>query len=350
MKKTAVILFNLGGPDNQQAVKPFLFNLFNDEAIIRLPAPFRYVIAKLISSRRDPVAREIYAKIGGGSPILQNTRNQAEALDAALNRDSKDRQYKCFIAMRYWHPFADAAAIEAESFKPDDLILLPLYPQFSTTTTASSLKNWAQEARKRSLTMPSKTICCYPTLNGFIKALAAATRRAYVEAQKFGTPRVLFSAHGLPEKIVKAGDPYPVQCAMTVEALRQELAIENLDSLLCFQSRVGPLKWIDPATDAEVRRAGADKVPLVVVPIAFVSDHSETLVEIDIEYRHLAMEKGVPYYGFVRTVGIAPDFIDGLADLIRRTVTNDKSCVSGSGKRICPASFSQCECEKNNPE
>ena len=226
--------------------------------------------------------------------------------------------------MRYWHPFAKEVVCDVKNFAPDEIILLPLYPQFSTTTTESSVKDWQRAASKSGLDAPTKMICCYPQESGFIRALAASVRKAYDEAKKYGTPRILFSAHGLPEKIIEAGDPYQSQCAMTVEALRCELNSENLDFVLCFQSRVGPLKWIGPSTDDEVRRAGQDKTPIVVAPIAFVSDHSETLVEIDIEYRHLAQQCGVPFFAFVPAVGTAPEFIHGLAQLIR---AQKKDCV-----------------------
>jgi ferrochelatase len=303
------------------------------------------LIAKFISSRRTPVAYEIYGKIHGGSPILKNTQAQAHALENILN-NAAPGPYKCFIAMRYWHPFAEQTAREVASFGPEEIILLPLYPQFSTTTTESSVADWKKVAHTAALRAPTKIICCYPQQPGFIRALAEGVRRAYEQTKKYGKPRVLFSAHGLPEKIIKDGDPYKIQCEMTVEALRRELNIENLDSLLCFQSRVGPLPWIKPATDDEVRRAGRDKVPLVVAPIAFTSDHSETLVEIDIEYRHLAEQSGVPFFAFVPAVGTAPDFIAGLAQMVRDVQAQEKTCVSATGARLCPAP-SQCLCANN---
>ena len=340
-KKVAVILFNLGGPDKLSSVQPFLFNLFSDPAIIRVPQPLRFLIAKLISTRRAPIAQEIYAKIGGSSPILKNTQDQATALEQALNH-SGENTFKTFIAMRYWHPFAAETVQKVKEFAPDEIILLPLYPQFSTTTTGSSFKEWKQVISKAGLNVPTKSLCCYPQESGFIRALAASTRQAYEKAKKYGTPRVLFSAHGLPEKIVKAGDPYQAQCEMTVEALRREIKIENMDSLLCFQSRVGPMKWIGPATDEEVRRAGKDQVPLVIVPIAFVSEHSETLVELDIEYRHLAQQCGVPHFLCVPTVGIAPDFFQGLAQLVNNLRRQEKDCVSAKGARVCPLEYSGC--------
>lgn len=336
MKKIAVILFNLGGPDGPEAVKPFLFNLFNDPAIIRAPKPIRYCLAKFISTRRAPVATEIYQQIGGCSPIVPHTRAQAAALDKALN-ETGDAHYKSFIAMRYWHPFADGAARAVKDFAPDEIVLLPLYPQFSTTTTESSFQDWQRAARAQGLNAPTRAVCCYPDEVGFIEAVADGVRAAYQSAAIHGKPRVLFSAHGLPEKIVKAGDPYPAHCEKTVDAVRAALNISGLDSVLCYQSRVGPLKWIGPAADDEVRRAARDKVPLIMVPVAFVSDHSETLVEIDIEYRELAEKNGAPAFFFVPAVGTHPRFIAGLARLVR----------GRAEKRICAPDIAACPCRQN---
>jgi ferrochelatase len=344
MTRTAVILFNLGGPDSPEAVKPFLFNLFSDPAILRVPNPLRHILAKLISGRRNKIATDIYAKIGGRSPILDNTQAQARALERTL---SGDGEVKCFVTMRYWYPFAEGAAAAVKKFAPDRIVLVPLYPQFSTTTTASSFKSWRKAAAKAGLDVPTRAVCCYPEEAGFIRALTASTRAAYGMAKEReppskGGPRILFSAHGLPEKIVRAGDPYPVHCGRTAGALVGALNIPGLDHVLCYQSRVGPLKWIGPATDDEIRRAGRDKVPVVVVPIAFVSEHSETLVELDIEYRHLAERAGVPFYARVPVVGTAPDFIEGLAGMVRHALESGKDCVSASGGRICDAACRGC--------
>ncbi|MBP7670388.1 MAG: ferrochelatase [Ferrovibrio sp.] len=335
--KTAVILFNLGGPDSPAAVQPFLFNLFNDPAIIRLPGLPRWLLAKLISRRRAPVAREIYAKLGGRSPILPETEAQARALEAVLGPD-----YRCFIAMRYWKPFAADAAKAAKDWGAERLLLLPLYPQFSTTTSASSLLDWKRAAAAAGLELPTATIGCYPTEAGFIAAQVSLIRDKL--AQAGGQPyRLLFSAHGLPKKIITAGDPYQWQVEQTAAAIVAALGIPDLDWQVCYQSRVGPLEWIGPATDAEIERAGRDGKAIVLAPIAFVSEHSETLVELDIEYGELAHEKGVPAYHRVATVGIAPDFIQGLARLARGAVYDGSVC-SQESRRLCPTNFSGCAC------
>jgi len=336
--RVAVVLFNLGGPDVPEAVQPFLFNLFNDPAIIRLPWPLRTLVAWLIARRRAPVARAIYDQLGGGSPLLANTEAQAIALAQALSDDA----LRVFVAMRYWHPRADRTAAAVAEFKPTRIVLLPLYPQFSTTTTGSSLRDWRRAAGSVGLDVPTHVVCCWPATVGFAQAAAALIRPALRDAAEAGRPRVLFSAHGLPERVVAAGDPYPGQVERTASSVVAALNEPGLDWVLCYQSRVGPLKWIGPSTDAEIRRAGADRVPLVVCPIAFVSEHSETLVEIEIEYRHLAKQAGVPRFVRVPAVGTHPDFIAALAAEVRAALVRPPSIYSNTGLRLCPASATGC--------
>ena len=311
MSKLAVVAFNLGGPDKPESIRPFLFNLFNDPMILRLPAPLRWLLAKLLSSRRARVAAANYAKIGGRSPIVAETRKQAEALQTALGNGAR-----VFVAMRYWHPMVDEVARAVRAYAPERVVLLPLYPQFSTTTTESFLRVW-QSAR---VDIPTATIRDYPDEPGFIAALARLTRAGIAQAEQHGAPRVLFSAHGLPKKIA-AQDPYQSHIARTVAAVLRALGPAIADHAICYQSRVGPLEWIKPYTDDEIRRAGNDRVPVVLVPVAFVSEHSETLVELDMDYRELAARAGVPVYVRVPTVGTAPEFIAGLARLVQGTGT-----------------------------
>ena len=325
-KRIAVVLFNLGGPDKPESVQPFLFNLFYDKSILRVWNPLRLFLATLISRKRAIEASEIYANLGGGSPLLPNTQVQADALQAALD-DLGD--VRTVIAMRYWHPMSDAAVKEVKAFGPDLVILLPLYPQYSTTTTASSHRVWREAAARHRLRCETRMVCCYPTETGLIDAIVARTRPALEAAAMAGKPRLLMSAHGLPERIVKAGDPYQWQCEQTAQAVVDRLGMPDLDWLLSYQSRVGPLKWIGPATEEEVERAGADNVPLVVVPIAFVSEHSETLVELDIEYRELAETCGVPAYHRVPTVDAEEAFIEGLARLVR-----EAAVPAGAERRV----------------
>lgn len=341
--RVAVVLFNLGGPSSLEAVEPFLFNLFNDGAIIRVPQPLRWLVAKLLSKRRAPIARDIYAKMGGSSPILGQTYNQASELRSALTGDGT--VYETFVAMRYTAPRASDVAEQVRRFRPNKIVLLPLYPQFSTTTTRSSVREWQSYARDKDLTAPISTVCCYPKDHGFIAAQAALIAETIARLPPNVRFRLLFSAHGLPERVVASGDPYQAQVEDTAKALVAALARPDLDWRVCYQSRVGPLKWIGPATDDEIKRAGGEGRAVVVAPIAFVSEHSETLVELDIEYAHLAAESGVPHYLRAPAVGTHPDFIAGLAKLVRDALAHPGT-RSGSGKRQCPAKCSQCAMER----
>lgn len=324
-KRLAVVLFNLGGPDSPAAVKPFLFNLFNDPAIIRLPQPLRYLVAKLISGRRAEPAKEIYAQLGGRSPILPLTEQQAAALAEAIDGLDLDFETRVFIAMRYWHPRAVETAKAVADFAPDEIVLLPLYPQFSTTTTESSLKEWQGAAARAGITARTATVRDYPVEPGWVQAQALLIGKVLDQLPADTPYRLLFSAHGLPQKVIDSGDPYQRQVEQTAEAVARALNRPGLDWRVSYQSRVGPLEWIKPYTEAEIRRAGEEKTGLVVVPIAFVSEHSETLVELDIEYRELAHESGVPDYRRVPAVGTEPAFIAGLARLVASHIgTKDK--------------------------
>jgi len=316
MTRVAVVLMNLGGPDSIEAVGPFLANLFSDPAIIGLPGLLRLPLARFIAWRRGPVARDIYARLGGRSPLLANTEAQARALEAALGPG-----HRCFVAMRYWHPMSIETARAVAEWSPDEIVCLPLYPQFSTTTTASSLAIWRCAAVRQGLSCPTRIVRCYPREQGFVEAIAGLVRPALEEASGNGTPfRLLLTAHGLPKKIIDRGDPYPDQVEETAAAVVAALARPELDWRVCYQSRVGPLEWIGPATDEEIRRAGEDGVALVVAPISFVSEHSETLVELDLDHRDLAEAAGVPTYKRVPTVGVEPAFIGSLATLVNRAL------------------------------
>lgn len=345
-QRVAVVLFNLGGPDGPDAVRPFLFNLFNDPAIISAPGPIRWCLAQFISRRRAPLAQENYAIMGGGSPLLPNTEKQAQALENALS-DSGD--IRCFIAMRYWHPFAIEAAREVKSFNPDRIVLLPLYPQYAAATTGSSLDDWEIAAKKAGIDVPTATICCYPEDDGFVRSMAVLTAKSWNKASSAGDPRILFSAHGLPKREIERGDPYQWQVERTAGAIAaavsKELGAEP-EWMISYQSRVGPLEWIGPYTDVEIERAGQEKRPLVIVPVAFVSEHVETLVELDVEYGELARESDVPVYERVATVGHDKPFIEGLAAMVRRALATSGDIVCGHSGRICPEDRSRCRCKK----
>ncbi|MEQ1753547.1 MAG: ferrochelatase [Micropepsaceae bacterium] len=340
--RVAVVLFNLGGPGSLAEVEPFLFNLFNDAAIIRLPSPLRWLVAKLISRRRAPIARNIYTKLGGSSPILGQTYSQASALHASLS--NSEHNYEVFVAMRYSSPRALDIIEPVRRFRPNKIVLLPLYPQFSTTTSRSSIREWTAVARDRKLLAPTVAMCCYPSNQGLIKAHRELISQTLENLPPNIKYRLLFSAHGLPESVIRSGDPYQAQIEQTAKSVVETLNLPNLDWKVSYQSRVGPMTWIGPSTEEEIRRAGAEGKALVVVPIAFVSEHSETLVELDIEYAKLAADSGIPTYLRVPAIGTHPAFVNGLANLVKEVV-NESGTRPEGGIRVCPATCRQCALE-----
>lgn len=334
-QRVAVILFNLGGPDGPADVQPFLRNLFSDPAIIRSPAPVRWVLSRLISMSRKKAAVANYARMGGGSPLKAETLKQAEALDAELARRGVDA--KSFLSMRYWKPFAAETAAAVKAWGADRVVLMPLYPHFSTTTTASSASSWIAAGGSA-----DATICCYPTAPKFIASHARKILHAWETAGRPGNVRLLLSAHGLPERIVKAGDPYQWQVEQTAKALRPLLP-DDWEVEICYQSRVGRLVWIGPPTDETVKRAAADGKSILVSPIAFVSEHIETLVELDEDYARLARDAGAACYVRAPALGVETGFIETLADLVVAALGDaDASPRSHCGGRICPTSWRDC--------
>jgi protoporphyrin/coproporphyrin ferrochelatase len=343
--KLAVVLFNLGGPDGPAAVRPFLRNLFEDPAVISLPAVLRRPLATMIARRRERAAQANYDLIGGASPLLAETRAQAQALEARLRALAGDVETRVFVAMRYWRPFASETAREVAEFAPDEIALLPLYPQYSTATTASSLKDWYAAYRG-----PGRwrAICCYPTSEGLLQAHAEAIRQTWRSAGSPEGVRLLFSAHGLPQKVIDAGDPYAAQVEATAARIAARVP-EFDDWRVCYQSRVGPLKWLTPATDDEVRRAGAEGKGVLIAPIAFVSEHVETLVELDHDYARVAHEAGCRPYLRAPTPGVHEPFIDDLAHgaLISLGRSGD---ARPHGPWLCPAGLTKCGCHRGEPQ
>ena len=339
--KKAIVLFNLGGPDSLENVEPFLFNLFNDPAILNLPKLIRYPLAKLISKKRAPIARKIYQEIGGSSPILKLTIDQANSLENSLNAKQNNTEYKTIVVMRCWYPRASQTIQEVKKFNPNETILLPLYPQYSTATSGSSLLEWKEIASKNNLNIITKTICCYPEDKKFIKAHSKLIMEKIKDLNNF---KLIFSAHGLPEKNIKKGDPYQWQTEQTVKKIMDEIKNVNADYILSYQSRVGPLKWIGPSTEEVIVENSKLKKHLVIVPIAFVSEHSETLVELDIEYKKLAKNNGCTNYTRIEALGVNENFIDGLSDLI---LNNEDYKLTDSlypPKNRCPSNFTKCPC------
>ena len=342
-RRLAVVLFNLGGPDRPEAIRPFLLNLFRDPAILRVPFFVRPVLARIIARARVKPATANYALLGGRSPLLELTEAQARALEAAL---APEVEARCFIAMRYWHPFSLATARLVRAFNPDHVLLLPLYPQYSTTTTGSSLTAWRDAAARAGLARPVTTLCCWHSDPGFAAATAAILRRSLTKARA-ALPagvglRVLFSAHGLPQRIVDAGDPYQYQVERTVAAVLAALDEPDLDWTICYQSRATPEAWLEPSTEQAIERAAHDKVAVLVVPIAFVSEHSETLVELDVEYRAVGERLGVPGYFRAPAPNDDAAFIDALAGLVRRAVAGGVGLCQAQGRAPCPLPHRDC--------
>ena len=334
--KSAVILFNLGGPDKLENVEPFLFNLFNDEAIISIPSILRYPLAKFISKRRTPIAKNIYKEMGNKSPILELTLKQAESLEKNL---IKKGSYKCFVVMRCWHPRASEVINKVKEYNPDEIILLPLYPQYSAATSGSSINEWNNICKKENYNVKTKIVCCYPTEDNFLESHAKLIKKTLntIKNQNF---KLIFSAHGLPENKIKKGDPYQWQVEKTVDGIMSKLSGESFDFLISYQSRVGPLKRIGPSTDEVIIKYSNEKKGIVIVPVAFVSEHSETLVELDIEYRKLAENNGCSFYKRIPALGIEESFIKGLTELVLKKETKDNFVST----LMCPNKFKKCPC------
>jgi len=339
--KKAVILFNLGGPDKLENVKPFLFNLFNDRAILNLPTLLRYPLAKLISNRRTPVAKKIYEELGGSSPILKLTKEQSSALEKKLNENQTTDEYKCFVVMRCWNPRATNVLQEVQLYQPVEIILMPLYPQYSAATSGSSIKEWRDVCKKNKYNIKTSTICCYPTDKNFINA---HTKEIIKKTKDLKNYKLIFSAHGLPEKNIKKGDPYQWQVEQSVNKIVKNLDDENLDWILSYQSRVGPLKWIGPSTDDIIIKNSKIGKHIILVPIAFVSEHSETLVELDIEYKKLAEDNGCKNYTRIPALGTSEDFINALSDLIIKKEIYKLNENLYPPKIQCPSYLKKCPC------
>ncbi len=319
-RKQAVVLLQLGGPDSLESVEPFLFNLFRDPDIIDLPGAFlfRRPLARLISRRRSQKVKEYYRKIGGGSPILKLTLRQARALSRRLGDTSNGG---VLVAMRYWHPMTEEVVAHLVREQVNRVILLPLYPQYSLTTTGSSVNEWNRVVRRLGATgMTAELIEEYCEHPLYIAALIRNIRIALnrVPARDRGKVHLVFSAHGTPLTLVEKGDPYQQQIIRTYSAVTRAGQF-GLTHHLCYQSKVGPQRWLTPSlvdTIASLGAGGATHV--LVVPISFVSDQSETLYEVNMEVRRHAKEHGILHFDMMPALHTAPEFIEALADLVLR--------------------------------
>ncbi len=322
-KKIGIVLLNLGGPDSAEAVQPFLYNLFSDPDIINFPLSFlfRKRLAKLISTKRAPKIIEQYNHIGGKSPILDLTTKQANALEKELCRKIN---CKVYIAMRYWKPFTEDVLEQIKKDNIDEVILLPLYPQFSVSTTGSSVNEWSKVKRKYPELKDLKVelIETYYTDPNYIDSIIGnineTLKRFPVDRQKDLV--LLFSAHGTPIKLVKKGDPYNKHIQETVAEVMKRSGYKQRH-YLSYQSKVGPQKWLEPKTPDTIERLASEGVKdILVIPIAFVSDHLETLFEVGIEFRHLAKEKGIEQFEVMPGLNDSPKFISALANLVMKNI------------------------------
>ena len=316
-KKIAVVLFQLGGPDSQAAVEPFLYNLFCDPDIINFPGAFlgRKLLAKLISTTRSKVVRQHYAEIGGGSPIRRLTEQQARALELALRPHTNVRT---IVAMRYWHPNTEEAIKNLESAPFDELVLLPLYPQYSFATTGSSLKEWNRLYKPK---VPVHVIDHFFDHPDYVSGIVERINAILRQLSRPEEVHLVFSAHGLPVSLVEKGDPYPKHNIEATVKLILEMGAWSNPHVLCFQSKVGPQKWLQPPLTGMIETLASEGVKrMLVIPISFLTEHIETLHEINIEAREHAEALGVSDFHMMPALNDSPLLIRALADLVLRSV------------------------------
>ncbi|MGA9352537.1 MAG: ferrochelatase [Terriglobales bacterium] len=312
-KRVGVVLFQLGGPDSLAAVEPFLYNLFCDPDIIDFPFSRigRRALAKLISSTRAKKAAQHYAAIGGGSPIRRFTEQQAAALEDRLSRAGMDA--RCVVAMRYWHPFTAEAITQLEEARVDHVVLLPLYPQYSGTTTGSSLNEWR---RRWTGTVPVSCVETFYRSPIYIAALVDRINDALQQFPNSDRVHLVFSAHSVPVSVIEKGDPYQRQIEETMELVMEQGGWRS-PRRLCYQSKVGASRWLQPSLHTTLRDLAAEKASDVcIIPISFVSDHVETLGEIDHCAREEARLLGIARFRMTEGLNDAPKFIEALADSV----------------------------------
>ncbi len=318
MSRVGVLLLNLGGPEKQEDVQPFLFNLFSDPEIIRIPFPaLQKPLAWFISSRRVKTSQANYAEIGGGSPLRRITEEQGVALKTKLKERGEDAEV--YVGMRYWHPFTEEAIAQIKKDDVEKLVVLPLYPQYSVSTTGSSFRLLEQIWQDDDQLTPIDytLIPSWYSRPGYVKAMAGLIRDELEKVPNRESAHIFFSAHGVPASYVKEfGDPYQKEIEHCTDLIMQELNVPN-DFTLAYQSRVGPIEWLQPYTEDAIEALAEKGVnDLVVVPISFVSEHIETLQEIDIEYRELAEESGIKGFHRVPALDTDETFITDLADMV----------------------------------
>lgn len=322
MGRVGVLLLNLGGPEQLEDVRPFLYNLFSDPEIIRLPFPWlQKPLAWLISSRRAKTSQENYKKIGGGSPLRRITEEQAIALRQQLEANGHNAEV--YVGMRYWHPFTEEAIAQIKRDQISNLVILPLYPQFSISTSGSSFRQletlWEQDPELQKIEYT--VIPSWYRHSGYLQAMADLINRELDQCPNPDQVHIFFSAHGVPQSYVDdLGDPYQKEIEDCTKLIMQTLNRPN-DYTLAYQSRVGPIEWLKPYTDEAIKELARKGVKdLMIVPISFVSEHIETLEEIDIEYREVAEEAGIENFYRVPALNTHPLFISDLADLVEEAL------------------------------
>ncbi len=318
MGRLGVLLLNLGGPDKLEDVRPFLYNLFADPEIIRLPSPLLQApLALLISTLRFKKSQENYKKIGGGSPLRRITEDQGQALRSQLQQNGHEASI--YIGMRYWHPFTEEAIAQIKRDKIEELVVLPLYPQFSISTTGSSFRLldriWQSDRELQKIKYT--VVPSWYDNSGYLQAMADLIEKTLDQVKDPSTAHIFFSAHGVPVSYIEeAGDPYQKEIETCAALIMQKLDRPN-PYKLAYQSRVGPVEWLQPYTDVAIAELAAQGVKeLVVVPISFVSEHIETLEEIDMEYREIAEHAGIETFARVPAPDTDPTFIQALADIV----------------------------------
>jgi len=313
--KTAVLLLQMGGPDSLESVEPFLYNLFSDRDIIKIgPAFLQPFIAKKIVKKRAPKSADNYRQIGGRSPLRELTEQQAAALESELGES-----YRCFVAMRYWHPFAPEAlaAIEKQGIKK--IVAVSLYPHFSRATSGSSFNDLERSLKACSTAFEVRSVRQFFNQPLYIKALVEKIEQSLATFTDRSKVQLFFSAHSLPQSFIAEGDPYLDHIQATVRLVMAQLG--GVAHHLAFQSRAGPVKWLEPSTGDKLKElAAAGHTDILIVPLSFVSDHIETLHEIDIEYREVAEHLGITTFRRMESLNSSPLFIQCLAELVRGAV------------------------------
>ncbi len=327
-RRLGVVLFQLGGPDSIEAVEPFLYNLFSDPEIIDFPFArlARQPLARLIAANRAKKVRHHYEQIGGRSPIRELTERQAQALEAELRRHLDAR---VVVAMRYWHPPTEEAIRRLEAERVEELVLLPLYPQYSSTTTGSSLKEWNRRVAARNLErLPARVVRDFYRHTGYLDALVERIQQTLTRFRQPEPVHLVFSAHNVPVSVIERGDPYGRQIEETVKLVMQRGGW-RLPADLCYQSKVGGAKWLEPSLDVTIGRLAAQGArQLLVVPIAFVSDHVETLSEINIDARQKAARCGIQQFEMMPGLNDSTQFIRALADVVLDVRAGDPSAAN----------------------